>query len=163
MARKGGGVGDQEDSRWLLQGGVAGVAEWFVLQTRFSSSLEATTRSKRILTPPPGQWYCVVRKKKQPVPEKVQGEAVRSEDSHLSVQARRWRELPQRGLRMSRIFWITDPNSRGQGHFESRSGRLSHIRKVLPDDGLESWDENLGDERSYGKLEFLGGVQGKQI
>lgn len=62
-----------------------------------------------------------------------------------------------------RIFLITDPNSRGQSHFERRSGRLSHTRKVPPDDGLESWDENLGGERSYGELEFLGGVQGKQI
>lgn len=77
--------------------------------------------------------------------------------------SKKMKELPQRGLRILRIFLITDPNSRGQSHFESRRGRLSHTRKVPPDDGLESWDENLGGERSYGKLEFLGDVQGKQI
>lgn len=52
---------------------------------------------------------------------------------------------------------ITDPNSRGQSHFESRSGRLNHIRKVSPEERLESCgDENLGNERCYGKLDFLG-------
>lgn len=39
-------TGDQEDGRWLLQGGVAGVAIWCVLQTMiFSSILEAAMKS----------------------------------------------------------------------------------------------------------------------
>lgn len=50
---------------------------------------------------------------------------------------------------------ISDPDSREA--VMSSSGRLSHIRKVCPDDRLESCgNENPSDEESHGKLEFLG-------
>lgn len=53
------------------------------------------------------------------------------------------------------FFWLVTQIP--EGSYESSSGRLSHIRKVCPDDRLESCgNENPSDERSHGKLEFLG-------
>lgn len=54
------------------------------------------------------------------------------------------------------ILLITYMNSGGQSHFESRSGKLSQMRKVSPADRLESCgDENLGNEGRQERLGFL--------